>query len=215
MTHTLSFELGTAEDLAWAQSTVAMHHYLRRPVDPRARPMAYIIRRAACNVGTVTVGIPHATKCRGWWGYSGTPTQWQVVDLARIWLSPELQAGGRWCEPGQVPGYVDRRGVWRPTVATWAIAEVLARVQRDRVALWPPVYPHEPYHILLAVSYHDPAYHRGTIYRHAGALPMVVDSGGAPIPNSSGKYGWAWPLPVPSWSWTDLTDIHPRTLRLF
>lgn len=215
MSHALTLELGAAEDLAWAQATVAQHHYLRRPVDPRARPMAYIVRHAGRRMGAMILGIPHATKCRGWWGYEGLPTQWQVVDIARIWLSPELQAGGDQCRPGTVPGYVDRHGAWRSTVATWAISEVLARVQRDRVALWPPVYPREPYHILLAISYHDPAYHRGAIYRYVGALPMFVDACGAPVPGPSGKYGWCWPLPTPSWSWWELTGIRPRTLRMF
>ena len=44
MTHTLTITLGNAADLAWAQATVTAAHYLHAPVDPRARPMAYIIR---------------------------------------------------------------------------------------------------------------------------------------------------------------------------
>ena len=31
----------------------------------------------------------------------------------------------------------------------------------------------------------------------------------------SGKYGWAWRLLCPQWTWQDLTDIAPRTMRLF
>lgn len=54
-----------------------------------------------------------------------------------------------------------------------------------------------------------------TIYRHAGALPMYTDRNGAPIPGPSGKYGWAWRLPAPEWGWQELTDIAPRTMRLF
>ena len=45
--------------------------------------------------------------------------------------------------------------------------------------------------------------------------PMYTDRTGAPIPGPSGKYGWAWRLPAPQWSWQDLTDIAPRTMRLF
>ena len=215
MTHTLTITLGDAADLAWAQRTVTTSHYLRAPVDPRARPMAYIIRRDDWRVGLVMLGIPHATRCQSWWGYPGLPTQWHVVDLCRIWLDPEIQRDGFWCEPGTVPGYTDRHGTFRPTVATWAIQEVLARVQADRVRLWPPVYPDQPYQIELAISYSDPRYHKGTIYRHAGALPMYTDRTGAPIPGPSGKYGWAWRLPAPQWSWQDLECIKPRTLRLF
>lgn len=213
--HTLRLDLGGASDLEWTQATVAERHYLRSRVDPRARPMAYVIRHDDFRMGLVMLGIPHATKCGGWWGYPGLPTQWQVVDLCRIWLDPALQQGGFWCEPGEVPGYTDRRGVWRPAVATWAISEALARVQRDRVALWPPVYPQQPYHIRLAISYHDPAHHRGTIYRQSKALPMYTDRNGQPVPGPSGKYGWCWPLPEPDWGWEDLTEISPRTMRLF
>ena len=179
----LSIHLGDASDLAWAQTTVTEHHYLHQPVDPRARPMAYTLRLAdGSRVGLVMLGIPHATRCGGWWGYEGLPTQWQVVDLCRIWLHPGIQQGGHWCAPGIVPGYIDRHGQWRPTVATWAIREVLSSVQADRVRLWPPVYPEQPYHIELAISYHDPQYHRGTIYRESRATPMYVDRCGNPKP---------------------------------
>jgi hypothetical protein len=211
----LTIELGNQTDLEEAQRTVAKYHYLHRPVDPRARPMAYMVKWHDIVEGVVMLGIPHATKCRGWWGYTGLPSQWQVVDLCRIWLSPSVQYGGRLCEPGQVPGFIDRHGMFRPTVATWAIATVLENVQRDRVAMWPPVYPDQPYHIELAISYHDPQFHRGTIYKASQAQPMYVDGTGKPVPGSSGKYGWCWKLSRPEWQWADLTGIQSRTLRMF
>lgn len=217
MNHGMRIDLGNRHDLDWAQVMVKKYHYLHQPVDPRARPMVYVLRNEKDDMqrplGLVMLGIPHATKCRGWWGYPGLPTQWQVVDLCRIWLDPDVQAGGQFCDPYTVPGFVDRRGKWRPSLATWAIQEVLARVQADRVRLWPPVYLAQPYHILLAISYHDPAFHRGTIYRHSGAQPMYMRNG-APAPGSSGKYGWCWQLPVPAWEWEDLNNIRPRSLRL-
>lgn len=213
--HALTISLGDADDLRWAQATVTEHHYLHAPVDPRARPMVYVVRYAGRRVGLVMLGIPHATRCGGWWGYPGLPTQWQVVDLCRIWFDPSLQAGGELCAYGHVPGFLDRHGVFRPTVATWAIGEVLGRVQRDRVALWPPVYPSEPYHILLAISYSDPHFHRGRIYQLAGADPMYTDRRGQPKPGPSKKFGWCWKLPRPTWTWSDLTDIQPRTMRMF
>jgi len=216
-THALTLTLGDAADLAWAQRTVTTSHYLRAPVDPRARPMVYVMRHVGVPMGLVMLGIPHATKCGGWWGYEGLPTQWQVVDLNRVYIHPYYQRGesGIYAQPGIVPGYTDRHGVFRPTVATWAIAEVLQRVQADRVRLWPPVYPAQPYHIEVAVSYSDPRFHKGTICRLAGAVPMYRTASGAPIPGPSGKYGWAWPLPKPAWGWEELTDIQPRTLRMF
>lgn len=214
MNHVLKIELGDRSDLAWAQETVARHHYLHRPVDHRARPMVYVVRNNDLRVGLLMLGIPHATRCVGWWGYAGLPTQWQVVDLCRIWLNPDLQRGGFWCRPGVVPGFLDRRGVWQPAAATWALREVLRRVQTDRVRMWPPVFPDQPYHIRLVISYHDPRFHQGTIYRHSGASPMYVDSAGEPIPGPSGKYGWCWGLPEPTWTWEELSGIRPRTMRL-
>lgn len=214
MTHSLTIRLGDRADLSWAQRIVTEHHYLRQPVDSRARPMVYVIDYGGVPVGLVMLGIPHATRCGGWWGFPGLPTQWQVVDLCRIWIDPDLQAGGRECDPFTVPGYYDRRGRFRPTTATWAISEVLQRVQADRVRLWPPVYLEQPYHIRLAISYHDPRYHRGTIYRHSHATPMYTDSDGVAIPGSSGKYGWCWPLPAPAWEWDNLTGIRSRQIRM-
>ena len=217
MTHELQIELGDRNDLIWAQSIVTKHHYLHQPVDPRARPMVYAVRRGDDwrRMGLVMLGIPHATRCKGWWGYPGLPTQWQVVDLCRIWIDPYIQRGGDWCGPHVVPGFYDRRGKWRPTVATWMIGEVLRRVQADRVRLWPPVYPAQPYHIELAISYHDPAFHRGVIYQQSKAAPMYLDAAGNPKPGPSGKFGWAWRLEQPSWGWQELSGIHSRTLRMF
>jgi hypothetical protein len=212
--HQLAITLGTKADLHWAQQTVTAHHCLHQPVHNQARPMVYVLTINGLRAGLMMVGLPHATKNRGWWGYDGLPTQWQVVDLCRIWIAPELQPGGYWASRRRVPGFTDRRGIFRPTVATWFIHEVLARVQRDRVSLWPPVYLDKPYHIRLVISYHDPALHRGTIYKLAGAEPMYTDEAGTAVPGPSGKYGWCWRLPEPDWNWNEIDIAGPRTLRL-
>lgn len=211
----LVIKLGDAADLAWAQKTVTEFHYLRQPVHPQARPMAYVVEMHDVRLGLCIVGIPHATKNRQWWGYPGQPTQWQVADLSRIWLSSEIQQGGALCHPGIVPGFSDRRGIFRPTTATWLIREVLRRVQVDRVAMWPPVYLDSPYHIELVVSYHDPKHHKGTIYQQSGAQPMYTDRESNPAPGPAGKVGWCWQLAAPDWSWHDIEIKQPRTLRMF
>lgn len=210
----LTISLGNKTDLRWAQQVVTEHHYLHQPVHNQARPMVYVLKHDGRRLGLIMVGLPHATRNRGWWGYEGLPTQWQVVDLCRIWLSPEIQAGGALAQLGIVPGFTDRKGVFRPTVATWFIHQVLARVQRDRVSLWPPVYLERPYHIRLVISYHDPALHKGTIYKAAGAEPMYTDDDGNPKPGPSGKFGWCWRLPEPAWEWNQIEIARPRTLRL-
>lgn len=216
----LSLRLGNQEDLRWAQETVARRHYLERKVDWRARPMAYILTLMGDRVGVIMAGIPHATRNQGWWGYPGLITQWQVVDLCRIWLDPRIQAGGEWCNETLVPGFIDRQGVFRPTAASWAIEQVLGRIQRDRVSLWPPVFPEQPYHIRLVISYHDPVWHRGTIYRVMGWEPMYwlwkdeAQTVKLPVHGPSGKFGWCRRLPEPGWSWDEISIIQPRTMRL-
>lgn len=210
---TLAVRLGNKEDLDWAQKVVEKRHYLHRKVDWRARPMVYILHFNYIKVGVIMVGIPHATRCQEWWGPGTELTQWQVVDLCRVWLDPAIQFGGEYARPGYVPGFTDRRGIFRPTVASWAIEQVLGRIQRDRVSLWPPVYPEQPYHIRLVISYHDPHYHKGTVYRLMGWEP-IYSNGGTPIPGPSGKYGWCWRLPEPEWTWSEIPIAQPRTMRL-
>ena len=134
MTHSLTIRLGDRADLDWAQRTVESDHYLHQRVDPRARPMVYVLDYHTIPVGLVMLGIPHATRCGGWWGYPGLPTQWQVVDLCRIWLAPAIQHDNYWCKPDVVPGFYDRRGMFRPTTPTWAISEEIGRAScRERV----------------------------------------------------------------------------------
>ena len=75
VTHKLRLDLGNSDDMIWAQRIVTQYHYLRQPVDPRARPMVYIVRHDDDTLqrplGLIMLGIPHATRCRRWWGYPG------------------------------------------------------------------------------------------------------------------------------------------------
>ncbi len=206
--------LGNKADLEWGQEIVETYHYLHQRVDNRARPMIYVISYQRQRLGLIMAGIPHATKCGGWWGYPGLPTQWQVLDLCRIWLNQQIQPGGALARPGIVPGIFDRKGKFQPTAASWAIGEVLARIGRDRIALWPPVYIEQPYHIRLVISYHDPQYHTGAIYRYAGAEPVYTNDAGQPQPGLSGKFCWAWRLPEPDWEWHQIEILRPRNIRM-
>lgn len=213
------------DELKWAKSMIEKHHYLKSWPHNQSRPHTYTVkyvdgsnplsRSCVERVGVVVVGGLHITRCKGWWGYEGLPSQWQVLNLSRIWLAPSLQKGGRLCHSEYIPGFVDRKGIWRPSAATWVIRQVLGRVQRDRVSLWPPVYPDQPYHIVMVVSYSDPARHRGEIYRNAKGRPLYTDADGRPVPGPSGKVGWYWKLPEPEWSWEQIQILQPRTMRLF
>lgn len=216
----LTLRLGDKVDLEWAQGVAEEHHYLHQRVNNQARPMVYVLHFGEVKAGLIMVGSPHATRNKEWYGYPGLPTQWQVVDLCRIWIDPRFQAGGELCRPDVVPGFHDRNGIWRPRLATWAIGKVLARIQRDRVSEWPPVYPHQPYHILLVISYHDPQFHNGIIYKKMGWEPMYwvwkdeKQKAKLPVVGPNGKYGWCWRLPEPAWTWEQIEIRRPRTMRL-
>lgn len=211
----LCVELGGLEETRWAQTINLTRHYIGRKVHPQKRAITYTVCHQGNRVGMVMVGIPHATKNKGWWGYPGLPTQWQVVDICRVWLEPAVQAGGALCHPDVVPGFIDRKGIWRPAAATWAVRQVMSRIQEDWLSMWPPVFPDQPYHVELIISYHDPKFHKGTIYQQLGGTPMYSDRRGNAIPSPhSGKFGWCWPVETPCWVWTEIEIKRPRSLRL-
>ena len=81
MTHTLTIALADATDLAWAQATVTAAHYLHAPVDPRARPMAYIIRDAGQTAPAAPQGV-RIGQIRLAWRLPAPQWTWQ--DLTNI-----------------------------------------------------------------------------------------------------------------------------------
>lgn len=173
----------------WAQQRVTTDHYLHAPVDPRSRPLAYIAHHHASwgaaaaagprAIAVLMFGRPESTRC-----YVGGLTygseadvragrarfdRWEVLNLARVWVHPRFQAGGLYCHPDEgLPGFTDRRGIWRSTLASHLIAQALARVNYDYLAAHPPVDCAELYQIRVVLSYCDRRLHRGTIYRAAG-----------------------------------------------
>lgn len=169
-------------DLARAQATVTARHYLFTPVDSRCSPVAYDVVLHApedrLRIGVLIFGRPEATRC-----YDGKLTygsskdvasgraqydRWEVLNLARVWLHPRVQVGGDLCRPDILPGYIDRRGVWRSTLASTVIELALARIGYDYLLKRPPCFPDEPYEIKVVLSYCDTRKHKGTIYRAAG-----------------------------------------------
>gem|GEM_PF-1131568 len=187
MTHTLRLQNFGERGLAWAQDQVQQFHYLRKPVDPRSRPFAYVITSDswdfgppafANRLGCLIFGRPEATRC-----YDGNLRygsqhdvdqgradfdRWEILNLARVWLDPRVQRGGASCRRYLIPGYTDRRGVWQPALASWAIREALATIGFDYLQAHPPVWVEQPYHIKAVLSYCDLSKHKGTIYHAAG-----------------------------------------------
>lgn len=165
----------------WAQRQVTQHHYLHAPVDPRSRPLIYLVRLGLHNdpvIGCLMFGRPESTRC-----YQGALTYgnrvdvaagraqfdyWEILNLARVWLDPMVQHGGALYGPAHLPGYTDRRGVWRSTLASDAITLALSRIGYDYLCAYPPVDCAYPYAGRTVLSYCDRRLHRGTIYRAAG-----------------------------------------------
>lgn len=162
----------------WAQRQVIEHHYLHAPVDPRSRPLVYLVMVDGRLSGCLIFGRPESTRCyRGELTYGSQADvaqgraqfdRWEVLNLARVWLAPTVQVGGQWYLPSLLPGFTDRRGVWRSTLASTVITEALARVGYDYLVAHPPVDCAYPYQIRAVLSYCDTRLHRGTIYRAAG-----------------------------------------------
>jgi hypothetical protein len=162
--------------LEWAQRTVALRHYRHSPVLARACPEGWGVTVGELGrVGCLIVGRPQATLCRPWYGSVDDVaaercdvTRWQVLNLARVWLDPSVQAGGQFCGPEWLPGFIDRRGVWHSTLASNALARLAAQVGGEYLLARPPVFVDEPYELRWLLSYCDTRTHRGVIYRDAG-----------------------------------------------
>lgn len=167
-----------AAGLAWAQSTVTAHHYRRTPVPGRACPEAWGVRALdgiPNYIGYLIVGRPQATSCYPWYGSvedvrtgRAQVTRWQVLNLARVWIAPIVQHGGQLYASDWLPGYTDRRGVWRSTLASAALQLLAERVGFEYLIARPPVFLEEPYEVRWLLSYCDSGLHRGVIYQAAG-----------------------------------------------
>lgn len=166
----LSLTLADRVGLRWAQEQVTASHYLHHPVDVRCRPLAYLIQCDGQAMGCLIFGRPEATRVTGWYGSvedvqaGRCPlTRWQVLNLARVWLHPDLQAGGRQhC----------------PNAASWAIGQALRRVGYDYLIQHPPCFLDEPYEIRTCLSYCNTHLHRGTLYRASNFLLVRVNERG-------------------------------------
>jgi hypothetical protein len=187
----IELELSTVAEIKQMQATVIESHYLHRPVDSRCSVEAYRVILSTETpsfiykkpIGLLMFGRPEATRCGSWYGSVADVqagkcevTRWQVLNLARVWLSPEVQPGGHLHNSGRsassaeplLPGYTDRRGAWRSTLASTAIKLAAQQIGHDYLLRRPPCFLDEPYQINYLMSYCDRKVHRGVIYQAAG-----------------------------------------------
>jgi hypothetical protein len=181
--------------LDWAQDRVTRFHYLRSPVLGRACPEAWEVRAGGLGrVGCLIVGRPQATKCFPWYGSLEDladgrceVSRWAVLSLARVWLAREVQVNGAEYGPNHLPGFTDRRGVWRSTLASEALRRLTEVVGFEYLLARPPVFLDEPYEHRWLLSYCDTSKHRGVIYAAAGWTLYRT--------NENGIQTWRTPLP--------------------
>jgi hypothetical protein len=83
-------------------------------------------------------------------------------------LSPVFQMGGIRCNPDEIPGFTDRKGVFRPTLASTVVRMSIEAIRFDYLMMYPPCFVNEPYQIQVVSSYCDTRVHRGVIYRASG-----------------------------------------------
>lgn len=165
-------------DFKWICSKIEQDHYLHTMPDYRTSYEVF----GACLPGfdnlmaaALIFGRPEATRCGNWYGgvedvEAGRceVTRWQVLNLSRFWAHPIFQAGGSYYRPEVLPGFTDRRGTWRSTLASDAIRAAVERIGYEYLLRRPPVYLDEPYEIRWLLSYCDTRLHKGTIYKAAG-----------------------------------------------
>jgi hypothetical protein len=176
----LSLHLADDRGLAWALKTVCEHHYLHKKIPMQARPLAYIIQREREWVGCLIFARPQCARVKHWYGRleevrSGQClyTQWEVINLARVYLVPWIQRGYV-VQPGAqvdevccpplfapdepVPHYIQH-------AASMMIGEALRRVVVDYLLSYPPAFPSEPWRLRQCLSYCDGTKFNCTLYQ--------------------------------------------------
>jgi hypothetical protein len=176
----IDLRLDVAGPIEWGlcAGMIARFHYLGTFPDPRCMPLVYSVRLRGEWIGALVYGRSESNRC-----YQGELTygsredvrlgrakwdRWEVLSLARVWLVPALQSGGDRCNPDTVPGFVDRKGIFRSTLASTVVGLSIERIRLDYLLMYPPCFLGEPYQIRVVSSYCDTRRHRGTLYRASG-----------------------------------------------
>jgi hypothetical protein len=152
-------------------------HYLHKMPHFKTSYEIYVIMTDDLlkRIGYLVFGRPQATRCQDWFGSVEDVragrcevTRYQVLNLARVWIDPRFQADGELCNPEYVPGFYDRRGLWRSTLASTVIKQWIRQYSQNYLMVRPPVFLNEPYELKWLLSYCDTRLHRGVIYQQAG-----------------------------------------------
>jgi len=218
----ITSRIAVADELSWAKESLVVGHYLHTVPDPRTRPLCLVVRlMGECRIGCLWFGRPESTKCfQGGLTFGGPDDvaagravydRWEVLNLSRVWFDPIVQPGGGWHSDRFLPGFTDRKGVWRSSLPSTAIKAALKLIGHDYLMAYPPCFVEQPYQIRAVLSYCDRRLHRGVIYRAAGfALART---------NKAGIETWWTPAVSPLSAMEDLrvrdlAATHPRSRRI-
>ena len=175
----------------WLNQMAAKYHYMHRPIHCRACPFGWGVEfdgnlsmPDGTPAGFIIFASVHFAKLADEFGEPGTPSHWQVLSLARLWLHDDLPHNSETC----------------------TIAKALKKVQRRWLEVHPPRFPDEPYHIRKIISYADTHFHTGTIYRAANfrlSGETVTQARHKTRGTSSGHVllRFIYDLPEPRWEW--------------
>jgi len=173
------------KDLDWALEMFKLHHYMKRVPHPKSDLLVYIIRRVkdGARVGCILYNRMQCSRVRGWFGSleevnaGACPyTQWEMINLARVWLSPMIQRpypvdedAAQAVPCGPVPQFLFAPEEPMPEyvhhAASQVILESLDRVAVDYLKRFPPPFPGEPWRLRQCVSYCDTKLFNCAIYQ--------------------------------------------------
>lgn len=179
---------------ALASNTIRQNHYLHSMPDDRTSWEAFCIGFKQWMVGFLIFDRPEAPRCGNWYGKlddmrngSCEVTNWQILNLARVWINPDFQHGGLSYRPDILPGFVDRKGQFRSTLASDILRAAMQIIGFEYIKVRRPCYLEEPYQIDWLLSYCDITLHKGTIYAASGFELYST--------NAEGKQTWRHRLP--------------------
>lgn len=124
----------------WLNEMAAKYRYMHKAPSARSCTFGWAVTWDGKPIndqgdpyGFVIYALIHYTKLQGEFGYPGLPTNWQVLNLARLWLHDDLPRNSE----------------------TWVIGNTLKLVQRRWLEVHPPpplpgtAVPHCQGHLLL------------------------------------------------------------------
>lgn len=218
---TVTLSIATAIERDWAKQRLIEGHYLHTPPDPRTRAFCYIVRLGGLPVGCLWFGRPESTRCyQGGLTYGSLDDvqtgrasydRWEVLNLSRVWLDPAVQVAGLYYKPQLLPGYIQRDGMWRSSLASTLIRMALDRIGFDYLLAYPPCFIEQPYRIRAVLSYCDTRRHRGVIYRAAGFALARTNAQGIETYWTSRVKGLTRDQDQ---AIRELAAVHPRSVRI-